>query len=223
VTDGRFDLVIFDCDGVLIDSERIINRAHTETLAACGYEISEKDLLARFCGMSDAAMLGIIEREWGRALPRFYRQRVAELIAQQYHLLLQPVAGVHQALAALKIPVCVASSGTPVQIRLGLEIAGLIDCFAPNLFSATMVASGKPAPDIFLYAAERMGADPEHCLVIEDSLAGIDAAVAARMTAIGFCGGSHCGPQHAAGLRAKGAVLVIDDMRELATAIAALG
>lgn len=223
MTDSRFDLVIFDCDGVLIDSERIINRVHAETLAAYGYQINEEDLLARFCGMSDAAMLGIIEREWGRALPGFYCQRVEELIAQEYHLSLQPVAGIHKALAALKLPVCVASSGMPGQIRLGLEIAGLFEYFAPNLFSATMVARGKPAPDIFLYAAERMGADPERCLVIEDSLAGIDAALAARMTAIGFCGGSHCGPQHAAALRAKRAVSVIDDMRVLAAAIAALG
>jgi HAD superfamily hydrolase (TIGR01509 family) len=205
-----------------LTASRLFNRAHAKTLSACGYQISEADLLARFCGMSDAAMLSIVEREWGRELPGFYRQRVAELMAREYPLFLQPVVGIHQALAALKLPVCVASSGTPGQIRLGLETEGLFDRFAPNLFSATMVARGKPAPDIFLYAAQRMGRDPERCLVIEDSPVGIDAAVAARMAAIGFCGGSHCGPQHAAELRAKRATLVIDDMRELAAAIAAL-
>ncbi len=151
-----------------------------------------------------------------------YRQQVAALIARDYPLFLKPIAGIHQALAALELPVCVASSGTPGQIRLGLESAGLLDCFSPNLFSATMVARGKPAPDIFLHAAERMGVDAQRCLVVEDSPAGIDATVAARATAIGFCGGSHCGPQHAARLRAHGAALVFDDMRELAGAIASL-
>jgi HAD superfamily hydrolase (TIGR01509 family) len=222
LTASRFDLVIFDCDGVLIDSEPIANRAHAEILAACSYTIGEEELARRFCGVSDADMLATIEREWGQALPESYAQRVAALLAREYRRSLQPIAGIHQALAGLTLPVCVASSGTPERIRLGLESVDLFDCFAPNLFSAAMVARGKPAPDIFLYAAERMGADPRRCLVIEDSLAGVDAAAAAGMTAIGFCGGSHCGPQHGAGLRAHGAMLVIDHMRELSPAIATL-
>jgi beta-phosphoglucomutase-like phosphatase (HAD superfamily) len=102
-------------------------------------------------------------------------------------------------------------------------LTGLLARFGENLFSATMVERGKPAPDLFLYAAQRLGAEPDRCLVIEDSPAGIEAAVAAGMTAIGFSGGSHCGPEHGARLQACGATLVIADMRELTTAMAKLG
>jgi len=220
VTDSHFELVIFDCDGVLVDSKPIINRAHAETLTACGFEISEEELLARFCGMSDAAMLGTIEREWGRALPSWYAAQVGAIIDHEFRHSLVAVSGIAKALDSLLSPICVASSSTPEQIRNKLEITGLLARFGENLFSATMVARGKPAPDLFLRAAARFGAEPRRCLVIEDSLAGIDAARSAGMTAIGFCGGSHCGPQHRAALRAHGAAVVIDDMRELATAIA---
>ena len=194
-----FDLVVFDCDGVLIDSEPIVNRAHAETLALCGYAIGEEVLLERFCGVSDADMLAAIARD--------YRAR------------LKAIPGIHEALAGLALPVCVASSGTPERIRLGLEVAGLLDRFDPHLFSATMVARGKPAPDLFLHAAERMGAAPQRSVVIEDSLAGVAAARAAGMTALGFCGGSHCRPGHGERLRAGGAGLVLRDMRDLPAAI----
>ena len=103
-----------------------------------------------------------------------------------------------------------------------LELTGLLEHFGENLFSATMVARGKPAPDLFLYAAQRLAAVPDRCLVIEDSPAGIDAAIAAGMTAIGFCGGSHCGLGHGARLREHGAALVIDGMCQLANAMAKL-
>ena len=216
------ELLIFDCDGVLIDSEPIASRAHAETLAACGYAVSEEELARRFCGISDADMLATIEREWGRTLPESYADRVAGLLASEYAVSLKPIAGIHEALAELTPPVCVASSGTPERIRLGLEAVGLFERFAPHLFSAAMVARGKPAPDLFLYVARQIEAEPRHCVVIEDSPAGIDAAVAAGMTAIGFCGGSHCGPQHGALLRAHGAALVIKEMRDLRSAIAGL-
>ena len=222
MTASRFDLVIFDCDGVLIDSEPIANRVHAQTLAGCGYAVGEEELQDRFCGISDAEMLATIEREWGRALPDDYARRIATALARQYRCSLKPIAGIAEALAGLSQPVCVASSGTPERIRLGLETVGLYDGFHPHLFSASMVGHGKPAPDLFLYAAARMGAAPERCLVIEDSPAGIEAARAAGMTAIGFCGGSHCRPGHAERLTARGGALVIADMRELATAVAEL-
>jgi HAD superfamily hydrolase (TIGR01509 family) len=218
----RFDLVIFDCDGVLVDSEPIINRAHAEVLTACGYPISPEDLVERFCGMSDAEMLEIIEREWGRELPSFYFRRVGAIIEFGYRSL-AALPGVAEVLEALSLPVCVASSSAPEQIRRKLELTGLLAHFGGNLFSATMVSRGKPAPDLFLYTACRIGAEPARCLVIEDSLAGIVAARAAGMTAIGFCGGGHCGPQHGTRLRAHGAAAVIADMRELATVMAMLG
>jgi HAD superfamily hydrolase (TIGR01509 family) len=217
-----FKLVIFDCDGVLVDSEPIINRAHAEVLTACGYPITEKVLVERFCGMSDPDMLAIIEREWGCALPASYAERVGLMIEAGFRQSLAPIEGVAEALDSLTLPICVASSSSVAQIRQKLGITGLLERFGEHLFSATMVARGKPAPDLFLYAAQRLATVPDRCLVIEDSPAGIDAALAAGMTAIGFCGGSHCGPEHGARLQKHGAALVMDDMLELATAMAKL-
>jgi HAD superfamily hydrolase (TIGR01509 family) len=217
---GRFEMVIFDCDGVLVDSEPIINQAHAHVLSACGYPITEQNLVERFCGMSDREMLEIIEREWGRALPASYAEHVGLMIEAGFDQSLAPIEGVAEALASLTLPICVASSSSLEQIRQKLKITGLLGRFGEHLFSATMVARGKPAPDLFLYAAQQLATAPDHCLVIEDSPAGIDAALAAGMTAIGFCGGSHCGPEHGTRLQAPGAAVVISDMRELATAMA---
>ena len=219
---SRFELVIFDCDGVLVDSEPIINQAHAHVLTVCGYPITEQDLVERFCGISDAEMLGVIEREWGRALPASYAERVGLMIAAGFQSL-AAIAGVAEVLDWLPLPVCVPSSSSPEQIRHKLELTDLLRHFGESLFSATMVARGKPTPDLFLYAARHLTTAPDRCLVVEDSPAGIGAAVAAGMTAIGFSGGSHCGLDHGARLEARGAALVIADMRELTTAIAKLG
>lgn len=216
------DLVIFDCDGVLIDSEPLVNRVHAGILALCGYAIGAEALMERFCGVSDADMLAAIARESDRPLPADYQSRVALRLEEDYRRALRPIPGVAEALAGLALPMCVASSSVPAQLRLGLEVAGLLGFFDPHLFSATMVARGKPAPDLFLHAAERMGAAPQHCLVVEDSLAGIEAARAAGMSALGFCGGSHCRPGHGERLLAAGAALVIQDMRDLPAVIARL-
>lgn len=153
--DRRFDLVIFDCDGVLVDSEAIINLAHAQVLTACGYPTTEDELLARFCGMSDAEMLDIIEHEWGRTLPPSYAERVGSMIEDGFGQSLVAIAGVAEALDSLRLPVCVASSSVPEQIRRKLELTGLLARFGEDLFSATMVAHGKPAPDLFLYAAQQ--------------------------------------------------------------------
>lgn len=222
MTARRFELVIFDCDGVLVDSEPIINRAHASVLTACGYSITEQELVERFCGMSDPEMLEIIERERGCALPASYVERVGSMIEAGFRQSLAPIEGVAEALDLLTLPVCVASSSSLEQIRQKLTITGLLGRFGEHLFSAAMVARGKPAPDLFLYAAQQLAAAPDRCLVIEDSLLGIEAAIAAGMTAIGFCGGSHCGPEHGDRLLARGAALLIADMRELSTAMAKL-
>ena len=172
-------------------------------------------------GMSDPDMLEIVEREWGRALPASYAEHVGLMIEAGFHQL-APIEGVGEALDSLRLPICVASSSSLEQIRQKLEITGLLGRFGEHLFSATMVARGKPAPDLFLYVARHLTTVPDRCLVIEDSPAGIDAALAAGMTAIGFAGGSHCGPEHGVRLQRHGAALVIDYMLELATAIAKL-
>ena len=127
------------------------------------------------------------------------------------------------ALAAIDLPKCVASSGTPEKIHHGLTCAGLYDQLAPHIFSAVQVTRGKPAPDLFLFAAARMRVSPERCLVIEDSVPGITAARAADMTVLGFHGGSHCRPGYAETLRAAGAAITFDDMRQLPDLIGQIG
>jgi beta-phosphoglucomutase-like phosphatase (HAD superfamily) len=149
MTARRFELVIFDCDGVLVDCEPIINRAHAHVLTACGYPTTEGDLVERFCGMSDPEMLEIIEREWGCALPASYAERVGLMIEAGFRQSLAPIDGVAEALDSPALPICVASSSSLAQIRQKLKITGLLGRFGEHLFSATMVACGKPAPDLF--------------------------------------------------------------------------
>jgi HAD superfamily hydrolase (TIGR01509 family) len=209
-----FDLVIFDCDGVLIDSEPLSVRADVQCLAEYGIDLSAEEIFERYTGISLAAMLGDLQARFGRPLPNFaarHQQRLRPLF--EAHL--QAIPGVTEVLDGLACPSCVASSGTSDRLRHALSLVGLYDRFHPNIFSVTEVVHGKPAPDLFLHAAERMGVPPQRCIVIEDSLPGVAAAVAAGMIAIGFTGGSHCRPGHAARLVEQGAALVIDQMREL--------
>jgi len=209
------DLVIFDCDGVLVDSEVISCRAHAETLMRHGYPITADQVLERFLGVSDREARLIVEAELGRRLPGDFEAHVKQATLQSYADDLGAIPHIDEAIAAIDLPKCVASSGTPEKIRHGLSCAGLYDRLAPNIFSASQVERGKPAPDLFLFAARQMQAAPARCLVIEDSLPGIAAAVAAGMTVLGFHGGSHCRPGHGDRLRAAGAIAIFDDMRQL--------
>ena len=211
----RFELIIFDCDGVLVDSEPIINLVYPEALNECGFRITLQHYMDRFSGMSDEETFRIIEQEWGRPLPWGFGERVNALVDARCENALTTTPGVHEALAALHTPFCVASSGVPERIRTSLRIVGLLDRFEPHLFSAKMVQRGKPAPDLFLHAAVTMKAVPDHCLVVEDSVPGVMAGVAAGMTVVGYCGGGHCRPHHADRLRRHGACVVISDMQEL--------
>lgn len=219
----RCGLVIFDCDGVLVDSEPIVNRAHAEILTECGCPIGEDELLERFCGVSDPEMIRAIERERGKTLPLNYFERAAERIARNYRRSLRPIFGIGTILEGLQAPVCVASSSSPQQLRLALEVTGLLDHFGSRLYSAAMVPRGKPAPDLFLYAAARMVVAPAATIVVEDSRAGVEAAVAAQMTAVGFCGGSHCPPGHGERLTSCGAAATAQDAPALAAALDRLG
>jgi HAD superfamily hydrolase (TIGR01509 family) len=214
------DLVIFDCDGVLVDSEVISCRAHAETLTRHGYPITADQVLVRFLGVSDREARMTIEAELGRSLPDDFELQVKQATLQFYAEGLRTIPHVDEAIAAIGLPKCVASSGTPEKIRHGLECAGLYDLLAPNIFSATQVKRGKPAPDLFLFAAGQMQASPARCIVIEDSVPGIAGALAAGMTVLGFHGGSHCRPGYADTLRAAGANMTFDDMRQLPDLIA---
>jgi HAD superfamily hydrolase (TIGR01509 family) len=210
-----FDLIIFDCDGVLVDSEVISCRAHAATLTRHGYPITEDQVFDRFLGRSMRQATLEVEAELGRSLPDDFHTQVYAEIFQAFATSLQATPFIVEALAAVTLPVCVASSGPPEKISASLNRVGLYDRFSPHIFSAVQVQHGKPAPDLFLFAAEQMRVSPARCLVIEDSVSGITAALAAGMAVLGYHGGSHCRPGHAEALRAAGAAVTFDDMREL--------
>jgi HAD superfamily hydrolase (TIGR01509 family) len=212
---ANVDLVIFDCDGVLVDSEVISCRAHSRMLTRHGYPITADQVLDRFLGVSDREARMTIEAELGRKLPDDFEAEVKQATLGSYADDLRAISHVGEAIAAIDLPRCVASSGTPEKIHHGLTCAGLYDLLAPHIFSASQVRRGKPAPDLFLFAAGQMRVSPERCLVIEDSVPGITGARAAGMTVLGFHGGSHCRPGYAETLRAAGAVMTFDDMRQL--------
>jgi HAD superfamily hydrolase (TIGR01509 family) len=187
-------LVIFDCDGVLVDSEAV----HQTTLTAFLHELGMPRLIegyaASFRGMTMAEMLGQIAKDWGRPLDDTFEEELLKRDIEAFKKSLTVVPGVIDCLDDLEargIPYCVASNGEVHKIERSLTITGLLPRFDGNIFSAEMVARGKPAPDLFLHAAETMGFPPARCLVIEDSVHGIRAAVAAGMQAIGFVGASH--------------------------------
>lgn len=182
------ELVIFDCDGVLVDSERLAVRIEAALITDLGWPISEDEVLQRFVGRSDAYMRGEIERELDRPVPE-WQETYSQRLRQAFDDGLTAVDGIEAALDALTVPTCVASSGTHDKLRLTLGITGLYHRFEGRIFSASEVANGKPAPDLFLFAAERMGTDPSCCLVVEDSRSGVEAARAAGMAALGYAGG----------------------------------
>jgi HAD superfamily hydrolase (TIGR01509 family) len=184
----RFDLVIFDNDGVLVDSEGHANRILSELLVEYGHPLSRDDCVARFLGTSLASVRRLVEAELGRTLPHDFEERYHTDLFDVFRQALRPVPGVIEALDRVDAATCVASSGTHERIRLALTTTGLFERFAGRIFSAEDVARGKPAPDLFLHAAARLRVDPSRCAVIEDSPLGIEAANAAGMTAFGFAG-----------------------------------
>lgn len=206
------ELVIFDCDGVLVDSERLSVRVESQLLGELGWSISEHEVMERFVGRSDAHMLSVIEAQLGRAVPEFmdeYRSRLYAAVDRE----LTTVPGVVEALDRIDaggLATCVASSGTHEKIERTLGRTGLLDRFDGRIFSATEVERGKPAPDLFLFAAASMGVEPAACVVVEDSRYGVEAARAAGMRSVGFAGGL----TPAAWLEGVGTV-VIEDMAEL--------
>jgi HAD superfamily hydrolase (TIGR01509 family) len=208
---GPIELVIFDCDGVLVDSERLAVRIEAEVISSLGWPLTESEIIDRFVGRSDADMQAEIERHIGRAVDWEveFAPRYRDVFARE----LTPVDGVVDALDAIdavNVATCVASSGTHEKLQFTLGLTGLFDRFAGRIFSASEVASGKPAPDLFLRAASRMGVEPARCAIVEDSVAGVVAGTAAGMRVFAFAGGV----TGASKLRRDG-VAVFDDMRTL--------
>jgi HAD superfamily hydrolase (TIGR01509 family) len=211
---GRIDdvgLVVFDCDGVLVDSERLAIRAESAVLGSLGWPLTEAEVVDRFVGRSAAYMHAEVERELGRKID--WDATFARAHREAFDVELVAVAGVAEvvtALAAARTPICVASSSTHASIEYKLRRTGLWDAFEGCVFSVNDVASAKPAPDVFLHAARAMGVDPSACSVVEDSTSGIAAGLAAGMTVYGFAGGVTSRER----LASPGVVL-FDDMSEL--------
>lgn len=213
-----FRAVIFDMDGVLVDSEVIVTRIESEMLTALGAEISAEEIVANFTGLSDAVMAEALLRDWDVVLPETFDAERRERTFAAFETDLEAVPGIDAVLGALvdrDVRLAVASSSSPERIAHSLELTGLAKYFGDHLYSSTMVARGKPAPDLFLYAADKLDVTSSACVVIEDSVPGVVAGVAAGMTVIGFTAGGHCGPGHAQRLLDAGATQVAATAREL--------
>ncbi len=210
-------LVVFDMDGVLVDSERIANRIFHAMLVEHGVPLTLRESTRRYVGRSMAFAVADIEKNFGIVLPPDFAETERAKVLAAYEGELQAVEGVPELLGSLTLPFCLASSSDPPRIARSLELCGLLGYFEGRCFSATQVANGKPAPDLFLFAAATMGFAPADCVVVEDSLAGLAAAKAAGMKAYAYAGAGHTDRGE---LAATGAV-VIDRMAELATVLRA--
>lgn len=189
--DSAFDLVIFDCDGVLIDSETISCGVVGSIMARHGIRCDVHEALALFLGRPASAVTDYFVRASKQPLPEHFVRTWRTELFEAFSRSLASVDGVRAAVESLRIPYCVASSSDEERIELGLRRTGLWDLFEGRIFSTTLVANGKPAPDLFLLAASASGVAARRCVVVEDSESGIVAAKAAGMTAYGFTGGSH--------------------------------
>jgi HAD superfamily hydrolase (TIGR01509 family) len=203
-------LVIFDCDGVLVDSERIAVRVEAEFLAELGWPLTEAEIIERFMGHTSEYMDQAIEFQLGSHLPQDWKDQFQRRYREAFAAELVPVDGVLEALDQITVPTCVASSGSHDKLRFTLGHTGLYERFEGRIFSGYEVVNGKPAPDLFLHAAARMGAEPARCAVVEDTPPGVLAARAAGMRAFGYAGGL-TPPER---LRGE-ATVVFEDMREL--------
>jgi HAD superfamily hydrolase (TIGR01509 family) len=184
------DLIIFDCDGVLVDSEVLSCRCLSETLAGYGINLGLDQALDLFLGRSVTAVLDHYEA-LGRSIPEQFSTELKAGVHAAFLSALCPIEGVNSVLEGLQIPHCVASSSDLDRVSFSLSVTGLAPHFDRRLYTSQMVKRGKPAPDLFLFAAERMQADPRRSLVIEDSVSGVTAGKAAGMIVWGFVGGSH--------------------------------
>lgn len=192
MTSGRPDpdLIIFDCDGVLVDSEVLSCQCLSDVLGARGIILSMDDALELFLGRNIAAVLRHYQED-RRLVPEIFLADLKASVRQRFTNALGPIPGVGSLVSSLKMPSCVASSSDLDRVKLSLALTGLAPHFGNRLFTSQMVARGKPAPDLFLYAAEQMKTAPERTLVIEDSVSGVTAAKAAGMMVWGFVGGRH--------------------------------
>jgi HAD superfamily hydrolase (TIGR01509 family) len=191
VSTGQFDLVIFDCDGVLIDSEPIANRVLVEQLRGLGLRMTDDEVMRTYIGNTRDGCIAITERKLGRRLPEDFAAAWDRALFAALRAELKAMEGVVEVLRGLRIPFCAASNAQPERMRVALEAAGLADYFDGRAFSAAEVPRPKPAPDLFLHAAARMGATSTRCAVVEDTPTGVRAGVAAGMTVFAYAGAQY--------------------------------
>ena len=211
------DLIVFDCDGVLVDSEALVVEVEAELLTAAGFAITAEEITERFVGLSYQSMMEALAEDHGRPVPDELSERVQQAALDEFPTRLKPVQGMDSLLAGLRTPRCVASSSDLARIELSLAVTGLSGYFEPDrIFSAQMVKRGKPAPDLFELAASRLDVAPSACLVVEDSPAGVTAASAAGMHVVGFVAAGHATPSLGDRLLEAGAGEVVASTEALA-------
>lgn len=215
-------MIIFDCNGVLVDSEPIATAVASEAFQRIGINMTPELVARYFTGRRPADMLVEVEKAAGVQLPPKFASVLAAATLVRLSQEVRAIPHVAHALSWLRGPKCVASSSGLDRVRVSLEATELTRFFGGNVFSANDVAEGKPSPDLFLLVAQKTGIQPGDCIVVEDSPAGVSAAVAAGMTAIGFIGGSHAGEDLPGKLEAAGAKSVIADMRALKATVTQL-
>jgi HAD superfamily hydrolase (TIGR01509 family) len=212
-------VVIFDCNGVLVDSEPLAAAVASQEFTKAGFALPLEVIARYFTGRRAADMLAEVEMAAGRRLPADFAATLANATLRCFRTQLQATAHVAHALTWVRGRKCVASSSSIDRMRVSLEVTGLLKFFDPYLFSASDMQRGKPAPDVFLLVSQKMNTPPDECVVVEDSPVGVAAAAAAGMRVIGFAGGSHAGPHLGEHLKASGARIVINDMRQLKAAV----
>ena len=215
-------LLIYDCDGVLVDSEVLASEALAELMTVLGHRMTAAECARVFGGRSVKDVLAHAGEILGRPIPDSLGKEAAQKLMARFRRELKPVAGAAAAVASLPYPRCVSSSSAPERLALSLDVTGLAPLFGPQVFSAVQVMHGKPAPDLFLLAARCLGEAPSQAIVIEDSPLGIAAARAAGMASIGFTGASHVTEDLTARLAEAGADLIISAMSDLPAAVAGM-
>lgn len=210
-----FSLIIFDCDGVLIESEILTNRIEVATLQELGHDIHLEEYIDISVGKHSDAITRILAQEKNIILPQDFWKRVEALQARKFETDLKAVKGIKEVLSKLTLPKCVASASSVQRLQQTLTLTELIQFFPDRVFSCDLVPFRKPAPDIYLYAAEKMGVKPQECLVIEDSLTGVEAGLKAGMEVWGYCGGEHITPNRRKALAASGVSKIFSEMQHL--------
>lgn len=214
--------VIFDCDGVLVDSEVLAARAYQQVYAESGMAI-DTQVMQDCVGLKQADIIAKIAKMTGLQLASEKHAEIWPVTKGLFEASLKPTTGIINYLTKSMISRCVASSSSVERINLSLGLTGLLNFFKPWIFSSSMVQNGKPAPDLFLLAAQQLGYAPNKCIVIEDSFLGVQGAVAAGMQAIGFVGGAHTNSHSGQRLLTHGATVICSNWQEVAAALDELG